>query len=83
MDSRVKEIMAHLQAMPENQVTKSIIIPLFEKLGYHKVEFFGGTDEEGKDIVCWETTPLKRVKLVVAQVKHFKLKKTSQGVKFW
>jgi hypothetical protein len=80
MASHIKKIIAHLQSMPENQVSTSIIVPLFEKLGYHKVEFFGGTDEEGKDIVCWEISRLKRVKLVVAQVKHFKLKKKSSGL---
>lgn len=80
MGSYVKKIMAHLQSLPENEVSTTIIVPLFEKLGYHKVEFYGGTDEAGKDIICWEINRLKRVKLVVAQVKHFKLKKKSSGL---
>jgi hypothetical protein len=67
-----RKVMQKLQEMPENEMTKKIIIPLLESLGYHKVEFFGGTSEEGKDILCWELDKLGDLKLIVAQVKHFK-----------
>lgn len=65
-------IISGLQKMPENQVTQKIIIPLLECLGFHKVEFFGGVAEEGKDILCWEIDRTGDLKLTVAQVKHFK-----------
>lgn len=64
--------MKKLQKINENEVTRTIIIPLLEKLGYQKVEFFGGPSEEGKDIVCWEVDKLGDLRLIVAQVKHFK-----------
>ena len=48
----IKEILPLLQGFPENELTKKIIIPLLEHLGFHKVEFFGGVDEAGKDIIC-------------------------------
>lgn len=66
------QIISKLQIMPENELSKKIIIPLLEALGYHKVEFFGGPSEEGKDIVCWEYDKMGDLKLIVAQVKHFK-----------
>jgi hypothetical protein len=61
-----------LQAIPENQLTRDIIIPLLKSLGFDKAEFFGGPSEEGKDIVFWEKDRFDDNKLYVAQVKHFK-----------
>lgn len=77
MNNDVNILMKALQKMPENDMTKEAIIPLLECIGYKKVEFYGGTNEEGKDIVFWETSKIGRPKLCLAQVKHFKLTNTA------
>ena len=66
------KILEAIQNYPENNLTKDIIIPVLKKMGFEKVEFFGGVSEEGKDLVFWETDKLDSVHLHVAQVKHFK-----------
>jgi hypothetical protein len=60
------------QELSEYEVTTKIIIPLFESLGYERVEYFGGASEEGKDIICWGHDELGGIELTVAQVKHYK-----------
>jgi hypothetical protein len=73
-------IISKLQVMPENEVSKKIIMPLLGALGYHKVEFFGGPSEEGKDIVCWDYDKMGDLKLIVAQVKHFKFTRIAPSI---
>ncbi|HMK26066.1 MAG TPA: NACHT domain-containing protein [Chitinophagaceae bacterium] len=72
MEQIKNKIASKLQTIKENELTKTILVPLFEALGYHKVEFFGGNSEEGKDILLWEIDKFGDIKLIVAQVKHFK-----------
>lgn len=72
MEIEAKLLLNKLQKMKENDVTRNVIIPLLETLGYQKVEFYGGPSEEGKDIVCWEVDRFGDIRLIVAQVKHFK-----------
>lgn len=72
-----KNILNAIKNYPENNLTKNIIIPLLEALGYSKVEFFGGTSEEGKDIVFWEKDLMGDIFLNIAQVKHFKFTNSS------
>lgn len=68
-----------IQAMNENVVTTNIIIPILKQLNFVQVEFNGGTHEEGKDIICWEKDNLDNIRLITAQVKHFKLTKTASS----
>ena len=83
MDFKEKDIASKLQKYPENKLTNEIIIPLLHKIGYQKVEFFGGPSEEGKDIVIWHKDEFDDLKLIVAQVKHFKFtNKASDGRSF-
>ncbi|GEM_PF-1728766 len=79
MNEQIEKVMKGIQSMPENDMTKNVIIPLLKYLGYKKVEFYGGTNEEGKDIVFWEVSKLGVEKLHVAQVKHFKLSNKASG----
>ena len=53
MNKTENEIALKLQAYKENDLTNEVIIPLLRILGYLKVDFSGGTNEEGKDIICW------------------------------
>lgn len=56
----------------ENDFTKTYLLPLFKALRYDKVEFYGGVDEKGKDIIAWERDRFESISLTVAQVKYYK-----------
>lgn len=73
MKKEILELSVALQSIQENELSKNVIIPLLQALGYKNVEFYGGVREEGKDIVFWEESKFEGLKLIVAQVKHFKL----------
>ena len=68
----VNKILNKIQKENENKVTNTVIIPLLNKLGFNKVEFFGGQSEAGKDIIIWEEDRFGEITLRLAQVKHFK-----------
>jgi hypothetical protein len=67
-DSLLKKI----QLMTEYDLTICVLIPLLKTFGYGRVEYFGGVDEEGKDIVCWRDSEIGDVELTVIQVKRYK-----------
>lgn len=77
----LEDLMKALQEMPENVMTQKVIMPLLRHLGYTNVEFYGGVNEEGKDIVCWEESRFGDKKLIVAQVKHFKFSNSASSPK--
>lgn len=77
MNPREKAIAAKLQQIPENKLTREVIIPLLDKMHYHRVEFNGGPAEQGKDIVFWDHDRMDEVVLYVAQVKLFKFTNTA------
>ena len=81
MEDKLRKISKALQGIPENEVTQTVLIPLFEKMGFFKVEYYGGTDEEGKDILIWEKNNFGDLKLIVAQVKHFKFSNSAGNSK--
>jgi hypothetical protein len=72
MERIERKVLFAIQKCKENDLTKQIIIPLFQKLGFLKVEFYGGIDEKGKDILMWDKDRLGNLNLIVSQVKHFK-----------
>ena len=78
---RIEKIISEIQKIPENDFSKNFLIPTLEKAGFYRVEFYGGTDEEGKDILLWEKDPLGKLTLSVAQVKHFPFSKL--WLQFW
>ena len=59
--------------MSESDFTKRVLLPLFQNLGYGKVEYHGGPNEGGKDIICWGTDEIGDVRVTVAQVKKDRL----------
>lgn len=73
---KLQKILTEIQ---ENELTKNLIIPYLENSGFLKVEFNGGPDEEGKDIVCWQKDKFDDLVLIVAQVKHFKFKNSASS----
>jgi signal transduction histidine kinase len=46
-----------IEALPEEALTRDIIIPLLQEMGYKNVRYVHGTFEHGVDIVCTEETP--------------------------
>jgi hypothetical protein len=81
MTNHAAAVTKRIQKILENKLTSDYIMPLLENLGYHKVEFFGGTSEDGKDIIFWERDKLDEIRLFVAQVKHFKFNNTASDKK--
>lgn len=68
------ELQRKLCEMPENDFSSQVLVPFLSSMGYGKVEFFGGTDEEGKDVIGWKRDETgRRPWLGVMQVKKFKL----------
>lgn len=49
-----------LQGMKEDDFTKNIIKPLFEAMGFYRVDFYGGPYESGKDLIAFYQVPLKK-----------------------
>lgn len=49
-----------MQKMREDDFTKYIIKPLFESMGFYRVDFYGGSYEEGKDLIAFFEVPLKK-----------------------
>lgn len=81
MENLLEKVVSAIQQIKENSFSKDYVIPLLESMGYHNVEFYGGTDELGKDIIAWEKDKIEELKLVVIQVKHFKVSNNFSGKK--
>lgn len=48
-----------VEQMDEKELRKRVLIPLLRAMGYQDVyEYHGGSGEQGKDIVCWQTSIL-------------------------
>lgn len=70
-------ILEAIQKPSEDDFSKSIIIPLLEKIGYKNVEFNGGPYEKGKDIIAHFSAPLGKDEIHVFQSKKFKAKRST------
>lgn len=57
MDSVLQKQLNALKEMHEDDFTKSIIKPLFEAMGYMRVDFNGGPYERGKDLIAQINVP--------------------------
>lgn len=60
MDSVNSRYIKKLCEMKEDDFTKEIIKPLFESMGFEKVEFNGGPYERGRDLIAQRRMPPKR-----------------------
>lgn len=49
-----------LISMREDDFTKNILKPLFEAMGYERVDFNGGPYEKGKDLIAHYRQPPRR-----------------------
>src|SRR5436190_8012882 len=66
------QLLRALQQLPENQLSKTILKPLFVALGFNRVEFYGGSNEGGKDLICTRQNELGETELTCVQVKKYK-----------
>jgi hypothetical protein len=65
-------LLAKFQQMTEADFTKIVLIPLFKAMGYSKVDYNGGVNEGGKDLICWREGDFGNPELTVVQVKKTK-----------
>ena len=61
------ELIRAFQEMKENALSQGILVPLFRAFGYPQVEFHGGPDEQGKDIICWRRDHLDEIELAASK----------------
>jgi hypothetical protein len=70
MENLVSQYIDKLKSYKEDDFTKEIIAPLFESMGYQRVEFNGGPYERGRDLIATiKVPPHKDPKVVYIQSK--------------
>lgn len=69
LESRLIE---YFVSLSEQDFTKNILIPLYKQMGYHPVDYYGGINEGGKDLICWKLDDFDEKNLTVVQVKKTK-----------
>lgn len=65
MESVVAQYLKALVDLKEDDFTRDIIKPLFESMGYYKVDFNGGSYERGRDLIAQRRFPPKKESYVV------------------
>lgn len=60
MDSETSKYIKALSSMREDDFTRKILKPLFEAMGYERVDFNGGPLERGRDLICQRRIPPRR-----------------------
>ncbi|WP_218419543.1 NACHT domain-containing protein [Alteromonas lipotrueae] len=66
----------------ENELSKKILLPLFEKIYSCRVAFTGGVYEKGRDIVIYHETPLGQSDVIGVQVKKIRATPNSSNKSF-
>lgn len=64
----------------EEELTKKLIIPLLQKLGYERIRYFHGNREYGKDLVFSETDRFGNRQFHAAQIKYGDITGEAAGV---
>lgn len=49
-----------MQKMKEDDFSKYLIKPLFESMGFYRVDFYGGPYESGKDLIAFVEVPVNK-----------------------
>lgn len=80
----MESLLKSLVALDEDEFTKEILKPLFEAMGYDRVEFNGGPYERGKDLIAQRRIPpMKQMFVVYVQSKKIGTsQKTFDGANF-
>lgn len=63
------ELIAYFISLTEADFTKKVLKPIFEHMGYQPVDYYGGRDEGGKDLICWKKDEFDDKHVTVVQVK--------------
>jgi len=71
VEPRKQRILEKIQAMSEADFTKSVLAPLFRSMGY-KVDYHGGPNERGKDLICFKEGEFGDQEITAVQVKKTK-----------
>lgn len=82
-DTVNKKYIQALCALHEDDFTKNILKPLFESMGYERVDFNGGAYERGKDLIAQRRIPpRKEMHVVYVQSKKIgDIQNTAAGAK--
>ncbi|EMI44251.1 NACHT domain-containing protein [Rhodopirellula sp. SWK7] len=56
--------------MEENDFTRNILVPLLRRLGYERVQFHGGPNERGKDVIAFKLDAFGSLEASVFVVKR-------------
>jgi len=70
-------VLSKIGKLSEIDLTEKYIMPLFKAMKYEKVDYFGGQNEKGKDIICWKINEIDEKELTVVQVKKIKISASS------
>lgn len=84
MDSELQKQLKVLKEMHEDDFTRDIVKPLFESMGYNRVDFNGGPLERGKDLIAQMIIP-PRTKPRVTYIQSKKIgaiQNASESAKF-
>lgn len=65
MDTNNVQYLKALQSLKEDDLSRIILVPLFEAMGCYRVEFHGGPYEYGKDIIAYYKTPIDEYLYVI------------------
>jgi len=66
--------LGEVQKLHEDDFTKSVLVPLFKKMGYFDVQFNGGVVEEGKDLIAFKDEEFGSYSVTVVQSKKVEKK---------
>lgn len=71
-----QRLVATMLNMSELEFTRDVLIPMFQALGFSKIDYHGGSGEKGKDLILWSEDKFGRTEVAVAQVKLYKPSRT-------
>lgn len=67
-----EKLLQKIQSFKENDFTQKVLMPLYKSFDYEKVEFYGGSYENGKDLICWKRDQWQDIEMTVVQAKCYK-----------
>lgn len=68
-----------IQSFHEDEFSRSIVIPLFKRMGYDFCDFNGGAYEKGKDIIAIKKGEFGDLEIAAIQSKKIKTNKSSES----
>ena len=72
-----------LKKLSEQELRREVIIPLLSKMGYLSPIEYHGTNEKGKDIICYEYNRLDEIDYlsIVAKITDIRGSVTNEGLR--